>query len=99
MYCDKCGAIIDNDSNYCDSCGQVLKENKTGKIEKFIIVDEEELKKEPTPTKVISIKKILMITGVIIITLAVIYLAIIKIYSISNKNHIKYTITSINKTK
>ena len=62
MYCDKCGAVIDGDSNYCDACGKILKENKNGKIDKFIIVDEEELKKEEPTVKVINIKSHLPIT-------------------------------------
>lgn len=87
MYCKKCGAKIDEDSNYCDACGKVLKENKNGKIKKFLIVDEKTLEEmEKQEEKTINIRKILIIIGVIILLALTIYLAIVKIYSQVVKN-------------
>ena len=87
MYCKKCGAKIDEDSNYCDACGKVLKENKNGKIKKFLIVDEKALEEmEKQEEKTINIRKILIIIGVIVLLVLTVYLAIVKIYSQVVKN-------------
>lgn len=81
MYCDKCGAVVDNDANYCDACGKILDKNKNGKIEKFLIVNEEDIKKDEQVEKTINIKKIFMATIVVILLISVVYLAIVKVYS------------------
>lgn len=81
MYCDKCGAVVDGDSNYCDACGKILNENKNGKIKKFLIVDENDLKEEVQVEKTINIKKILMVAIVLLIVGGVVYLSAVKVYS------------------
>ncbi len=87
MYCKKCGAKVDEDSNYCDVCGKILKENKKGKIKKFLIVDEKTLEKSKKyEEKEINIKKIIILIGVIILLALTIYLAVVKIHSQVVKN-------------
>ena len=84
MYCEKCGAKVEKDANYCDVCGEVLKENTSGKINKFMFVDEDKLKQEEIELldeeKPSKRKKWIFIIPVIIIIIAVIVLAALEIY-------------------
>ena len=82
MYCDKCGAKVEKDANYCDVCGEVLKENSTGKINKFLFVEEkseEKIEKE-SEENVNKKSNIIAIISVIVLLIAVITLAILGIY-------------------
>lgn len=88
MYCEKCGAKVEADANFCDVCGEVLKENKAGKIDKFIFVEEpkekaefhdvdkEEIKEEKQSNN----NKMVIIISITILVLAVLSLAFIAIY-------------------
>ena len=92
MYCDKCGAKVEADANFCDVCGEVLKENKSGKIDKFIFVedkkeetefldaDEENAKEEVKSNSSNSGNKTVVIS-ISILVLSVLSLAFIGVYT------------------
>lgn len=93
MYCDKCGAKVEADANFCDVCGEVLKENKSGKIDKFIFVedkkeeiefldaDEENAKEEVKSNSSNSGNKTVVIISISILVLSVLSLAFIGVYT------------------
>ena len=93
MYCDKCGAKVEADANFCDVCGEVLKENKSGKIDKFIFVedkkeeiefldvDEENAKEEVKRNSSNSGNKTVVIISISILVLSVLSLAFIGVYT------------------
>ena len=84
MYCEKCGAKIEKDANYCDVCGTVLKENSSGKIDKFLFIEDQPEKVETLeiePDRKTNKKNhIIAIVSVVVITLAMISLAILGLY-------------------
>lgn len=93
MYCDKCGAKVEADANFCDVCGEVLKENKSGKIDKFIFVedkkeeiefldvDEKNAKEEVKSNSSNSGNKTVVIISISILVLSVLSLAFIGVYT------------------
>ena len=85
MFCEKCGSKIDDDSNYCDSCGCLLEQNKSGKIEKFLFVEQEPEKIVKEDKKINKHKKVTCFKLISIILILVIAISILVI----NKNKFK----------